>query len=104
MMLIEGDVVINVDPTVPDLDVLIVLFGQGAQLTGLRVDDQHRWATVIQEALLTSLMGLAHGARLLFEPVMVAVAALGVNVTPVWVPSRVLLPQQLLVIPLCLSS
>jgi len=59
-------------------------------------DDRHRGSAVIDKAFLTGLVGLAHGALLLFMPVLVAITELRVAVTAVGILLGVLLPQQLL--------
>src|SRR5699024_4479302 len=49
-----------------------------ADLAGLRVDDGDRGAAVINEALFTGLVSLTHGARLLLQPMAVAITILRV--------------------------
>ena len=68
----------------------------GVDLTGLRIDDRYGGATVINEALFTGLVDLAHGALLLLLPVPEAVTVLRVAVTSIGILGSVFLPQQLL--------
>ena len=72
-------------------------------LAGLGVDDGHRRSTVIDEALLTTFVQLAHRALLQATPVTIAVTELRVAVATVGVLLSVLLPQQLLGHPLVLE-
>ena len=66
----------------------------GPDLAGIRIDNIHRWATVIDEQLLPCFMLLAHGRFLDLLPSKVAMAVLGIAVTILWMMLPVFLPQQ----------
>ena len=65
-------------------------------LTGAAVDDGYSGPAVIDKALLTGSMVLAHGAFLLAAPMPVAITELGIAVAAVRILLGVLFPQQLL--------
>ena len=64
------------------------------RLAGAGIDDGHGIPAVIDKALLSGLVRLAHGALLPAQPVAVAVAELGVAVTAVRILLRIVLPDQ----------
>jgi hypothetical protein len=74
-----------------------------ADLTGVGTDEGDRLPGVINEALLTGLVGLAQGALLQGLPLCVALAELGIAVAAVRVLPGVFLPQQLLGVALALE-
>ena len=65
-----------------------------AVLSGVRVDDCHRRATVIDKQLFTGTMDLAHAALLAPQPDPVAMTELGITVAIIRMPLTILLPQQ----------
>ena len=64
-------------------------------LAGLGRDEGDRLSGIVDEALLTGLVGLAHGAFLQALPLRVALAELGIVVAGVRVLLGIFLPQQL---------
>jgi len=62
-----------------------------AELTRVRVDDGHRWTTVIHEQLFPGAMDLAHAALLTAQPDPVVVAELGIAVAIVGMALAILL-------------
>ena len=63
-----------------------------ADFAGLRVNDRNGGATVVNEALFTGLVDLAHRAPLLLLPVPEAVTVLRIAVTAIGVLGGVFLP------------